>query len=272
MKRKTIFLSGGLGNNLFQIAYGEFLEQSGYEVIFQTVLTKKNMLTKLLGWSIHSNDITEKLLLDKKTLHKANIIDILFLSYHFLKKKITKDKFYKTTPSNNSRYFGYAVEGEHLNEKVFSIISNKIKKYFPHKISNKKTNTILHIRKGDFSNNCTLTDDYYIKAISDLSVQDTIIIVTDEPKILDHVKKKIHSNVELSNGKSMLDDFFTIFNSKNAIMSNSTYCYWACILGNVDNVFFPSRISTTQDWFFHLNAKNSKKIECQFISELESSQ
>ncbi|MER5139605.1 MULTISPECIES: alpha-1,2-fucosyltransferase [Enterobacterales] len=270
MKRKTvIFLSGGLGNNLFQIAYGEYLNQNGYHVCYNTYLTQKNIVTKFLGWSIHKNEITSKLLMSKTRSDKLNVIDIIFLAYTLFKKKIKHDNLHSTPEVPTERYFGYATQGNHLNKKIFSILANKINMIFHEKISKEKKGTVLHIRRGDFSKDCSLADEYYINSLEKMKIKDEVIIVTDTPKIMGHVKKYISENARLSNGKSMLDDFFVILNAEKVIMSNSTYCYWACILGNVKQVTFPNRISKNKNWFLSLNEIPSQKITCRFLSEME---
>ncbi|MEQ2025037.1 alpha-1,2-fucosyltransferase [Xenorhabdus szentirmaii] len=269
MKKKTIFLGGGLGNNLFQIAYGEFLTQKGYHICYNSYLTKKNIITKLLGWSIHNNEITHRLLKDKNVSDSINLMDIIFLAFSFFNKKITHDNLYNAPESNSKRYFGYALQGCHLRKEVFSILSQDIRQLFYDKTCQNEIDTVLHIRRGDFSKECALTDSYYIEALKRLKPQGDVIVVTDEPKIIDYVKNNIYKNVKLSSGKSMLDDFFTIFNAKNVIMSNSTYCYWACILGDVERTTYPSKISTKQDWLFSLNGITSEKINCKFLSEME---
>ncbi|WP_416777000.1 alpha-1,2-fucosyltransferase [Xenorhabdus budapestensis] len=269
MKKKTIFLGGGLGNNLFQIAYGEFLTQKGYHICYKSYLTKKNIVTKLLGWSIHNNEITKQLLKNKNVSDSINLMDVLFLAFSFFKKKMTHDNLHNAPESNGRRYFGYALQGNHLHMEVLSILSQDIRKLFYDKTCQNKIDTVLHIRRGDFSKECALADDYYIEALKNLKPQGDVIVVTDEPKIIDYVKEKIFKNVKLSDGTSMLDDFFTIFNAKNVIMSNSTYCYWACVLGDVERVIYPSKISTKQDWFFSLNGISTEKINCKFLSEME---
>lgn len=267
-KNKIIFLGGGLGNNLFQIAYGEFLSKKGYNIQYNLFLTQKNILTTLLGWSIHRNEITNQLLKDKNVTNKINLIDIIFLIFSFIKKRIANEKLYNISESEEKRYFGYAVQGPHLNKEIFDLLSLKIRNSFQNKIKNNVNNTIMHIRRGDFSREYSLTDDYYIQALKYLKPQNNVIVVTDDSNIITHVKENIFQNAKLSDGKSMVDDFFTIFNAKNIIMSNSTFCYWACILGNAEKVTYPSKISTNQGWFFNLNNTQSKEISCNFLSEM----
>ncbi|EJV2652401.1 alpha-1,2-fucosyltransferase [Vibrio vulnificus] len=269
MKEVTIFLSGGLGNNLFQIAYGEYLDSKGYSVSYNSYLTKKNWITKKLGWSIHRNEIAEHIIKNMNVVEELSITDTVFLVCKFIQKKIINSKCYYAPDYSGRRYFGYAAIGNHLKGEVFSTISEKIRVIFRNKIIPGRNETVLHIRRGDFSKECSLGDSYYIDAIKKIKSTTPIIVVTDDPSIIDYVRDNIHENVILSKGESMLDDFFTIFNAKKVIMSNSTYCYWACVLGNVEFVTYPERISNKQEWLFCLNNIPSESIKCDFISEME---
>lgn len=271
MKKVKIFLCGGFGNNLFQISYGEYLESKGFDVIYNCYLTRRNFLTKWLGWAVHNNEITGRLLDRKNTQAHINVIDIIYLFCSFFCKKISGKKFYNIPESVRGRYFGYAAIGPHLNKEVIGRISRDIRKlYIETAIKCVSTvDTVLHIRRGDFSPDCSLTASYYVAAIEKLGHPKSVTVVTDDHSMMDYIKQNISQNVKLSNGVSMLDDFFVIFNAKNVIMSNSTYCYWACILGNVERVTYPSRISTTQKWVFGLDNLVADEISCNFLSELE---
>jgi hypothetical protein len=265
----TIYVSGGLGNNLFQIAYAEYLRQLGYDIRFNTCLIKQNWFTKGLRWTIHKNEITEKLLKDENVSNKLSVSDLVFLICEFVKKKITKKNYYKIPKTVTKRYFGYAAIGNHLESRIINILSKKIECLFSDKIAKVKEDTVLHIRRGDFPLNCSLDDSYYKNAINMLGVVGTIKLVTDDPKVINYVKANINKNVKLSNANNMIDDFFYIFNAKNVIMSNSTYCYWACVLGNVQFVIHPSRINSRQNWILQLNDILSKEIKCKFLSEVD---
>ena len=48
-----IYLQGGFGNVLFQLVHYLSLKNRGYSPVFIDILTKENLITKLLGWKIH---------------------------------------------------------------------------------------------------------------------------------------------------------------------------------------------------------------------------
>ena len=48
---------GGLGNNLSQLFFAYTLQSKGFEVEVNNYLCSKNILTKILKWSIHDQSV-----------------------------------------------------------------------------------------------------------------------------------------------------------------------------------------------------------------------
>ncbi|MEI8605394.1 alpha-1,2-fucosyltransferase [Pseudoalteromonas sp. B160] len=183
-------------------------------------------------------------------------------------KKITKDNLF-SAPNNYSkkRYYGYYAKGKHLNENIFLKLRNIIIKNNDSSIKPKNANfCAIHLRRGDFPKNYALTLDYYASALKCIDWVDEYILVTDSRTVYDEVKLKLKCNIHLSSASNMKDDFFEMFNAKNIIMSNSTFCYWATVLGESQYIVHPDKISTDIDWFFYLNKKSSS-IFSTFESE-----
>mgnify|MGYP001971546569 CR=1 FL=1 len=53
--KKNIWLMGGFGNVLFQILAFNVLSKNNNSIFFVNVLTKKNTITKFIGWTIHES-------------------------------------------------------------------------------------------------------------------------------------------------------------------------------------------------------------------------
>ena len=53
--KKNIWLMGGFGNVLFQILAFNVLSKNNNSTFFANVLTKKNTITKFIGWTIHES-------------------------------------------------------------------------------------------------------------------------------------------------------------------------------------------------------------------------
>jgi len=267
--KRYIYLAGGFGNNLFQICYGLHLERKGYQVIYKTFLLRKNVFTKILGWSIHSDEMIESLLIERDCDSNINLTDLFFLASSMMFKKIFKSSRYEIDDKTikNKRYFGYCVKGEHLSDAIFSELrAQLISLNIEHAREHHNDCCCLHLRRGDFTDNHRLSVDYYLDAVEKIDGLKDINLVTDDPTIFDLIKERFDIKLNISQQSSMKGDFFELFNSKTVIMSNSTFCYWAVVLGNADFVVSPNRISTTVPWLFHLN-KKFESIDCLFESE-----
>lgn len=263
---KIIYLAGGLGNNLFQVSYGYYLESKGFDVVYNTSLLRNNVITKYLKWSVHENQILSSLLSGKKCTNEIGFYDFTYLIYTFIKKKITKDNLYRAPNYKRyNRFFGYFAIGEHLNDDVFFKLRQRILS-IEEKSPEKLNDVTIHIRRGDFSENVILGYDYYRGALDLVKEKGNILLVTDDKKILKDVKVALGCEISLSNAKSMKEDFFHIFHSKVVVMSNSTFCYWASVLGEAEMLLFPDRINAKSDWIFVIN-KNSIKVDSSFLSE-----
>ena len=83
-KRIDIFLMGGTGNNLFQLALGSEFERRGYKVRYNTFLRKQNFATRILGWSIHEDKLINYFLESESTVSKLSFSELLKLVYTFI--------------------------------------------------------------------------------------------------------------------------------------------------------------------------------------------
>ena len=75
---KYVWLMGGFGNVLFQGFAAYVLQERGNHVEMIDNLTRKSLITRILGWSIHDNKINSSFLDGIKT--KKTPSTILFIS------------------------------------------------------------------------------------------------------------------------------------------------------------------------------------------------
>lgn len=108
---------------------------------------------------------------------------------------------------------------------------------------------VLHVRETDYTQvNAFLGYSVYKQIIDEAGFSD-VIIVTDNSEC-DTVKRLIADGCTLntqgtvntfsvlSDDRSMYD-FYTLLNSENIAISQSSYSWWAAFLGSHKNVFFP---------------------------------
>lgn len=137
----------------------------------------------------------------------------------------------------------YYVENKDFLRHIFSIKNNKPLN------SNK---LVVHIRETDYIQlNLFPGYDYY-KSIIKHSGYNDVIIVTDNSDSTT-IKKLVSEGCTL-NSKGYVDtfmhhsdsrgmeDFYTLLFSENIFISQSSFSWWACFLGDHKKIFFPSSV------------------------------
>ncbi len=96
------------------------------------------------------------------------------------------------------------------------------------------TSVALHIRRGDYLNlghiYKNLDIDYYIKALNSLDKVDTVIITSDDITWCRKNFQMLPYKIIFSPLGDHLHDFALLALSKNLIMSNSSFSWWAAYL------------------------------------------
>lgn len=271
MKHKAvIYLFGGMGNNLFQLALGQHLVSQGYVVEYNNALTKKNLATKIMGWTIHNDELMTRLLANEVVHNSLKLSDFIFLAYKILqsKLKLTNLNIYsehslKLKSIFHMRYFGYYQSGVHLNETVYVSLSNRLKKLNLKK--HKDVQVVVHCRRGDFDKSMLLTPSYYSEALTAIKRFEThdfpIYFFSDDPTAKNEIELVTFSLFKTYEGENRaINDFLCILNATTVVASNSTFCYWAIALGSSTNIVIPYYLSVNKKWDLPLFNKNVTKI------------
>ena len=170
----------------------------------------------------------------KKLIEKLSVKKILFLDGYF---------------NQNWNY-------TNLNE-VFKVLKLKPIKLNKKHLKICNDDVIVHIRGGDFLkiknlNICTI--QYYRKAIDNARSRgfNTFKVICEDQiygkKIIKEIKKSFH-NIEISllRSDSIKNDFNIIRSSRLAILSYSTFSWWASFLSTSKTEFLvPSNFSSTE--------------------------
>jgi hypothetical protein len=271
----TIYLCGGLGNNMFQLCLGEFLMSQGIKVTYNDTLTKKNYLTKRLGWTIHKNDLINKLLEGKDIGTSLGVVDCLFLlREYFFNKLLNRNSYiyiHKKNYQKNTRLWNYAAIGVHMNKANIQLFKEYCSKRVDELrvLTNQSNYAVVHVRKGDFLSHSRLNNSYYKEALKYVAKDINIYLVSDCPELLPKLEEEYGRSLYLKDGNSMTEDFVTIINASIIISSNSTFCFWASVLSDAELIIHPERISEYKSYFLPFIDRNSKVISCTFESELD---
>jgi hypothetical protein len=294
---KVILISGGFGNQLFQVSLYNQLVQSGHRDVFIDISFYKsqNSILYFLHRKIKGipkrkfyfeNEFTNviisqkellKLCFNKKYLFHIKFLE-LFLPHRYiykLSKRVTiiNDKNYEEINKTSELliYDGYWQAAQFIfDQKEFMniLIRNRFNNILE---KNSGPNVVLHVRRGDqatyFSKGTytILTNIYYDNALNLLQKCgvsiDNITICSDD---INWCKKNMTNfedkySITYSSNSTMIEDFFLMSNSKYLISSNSTFSFLAGYLGDCKIMFIPKRWYIRKPFNFINNFSNIKE-------------
>ena len=273
-KVRIVRLMGGIGNQMFQYAFGKALEiKTGQKVLFDK-LSFEELKTSIINnkkenangvvmrdyaldlFNINSDEFSNLLQIGscKKTIYEKN-------AFIYDKKLLKKQK---------SAYY----EGYFQNENYFKDIKEIIKKEFKFpdisakdefnqnwlkKINTCENPVFIHLRRGDYVNlGWDLSIDYYknaIKYIKEHVKNPTFFVFGQDCK--EFINKEF-SNIDAifeiigeENSKNNEDwkDITLMLECKHAIIANSTFSWWGAWLGKANDgiVAAPTPFVNNQD-------------------------
>ena len=235
-------LAGGLGNQLFQLAYGISLSLGmGSHVRFLEPVKGRTVAIEWLGISTR---VPHAFWLENEeigivTYTECNcLVSSIYKEPSFVSRPITDFK----TNTNISGYF--------QSESFFIDNQAVIQKYILDRLSLTSDYTLndasainLHVRLGDFYRSRRarkfhglINDSYISKALSRFnffSHESELRIITDDP---DSLQKTIPNSLRLAStvisSSSALKDLRILTESSSLIISNSTFSWWGAYLSS----------------------------------------
>ena len=249
-------LMGGLGNQMFQYAFGKGLEKAtGEKVIYDKSwfdVAKKNIVN-------YRGENSDGVVIRNYNLDIFNI-NIPFADKKQIetcKKYIHETKEFEYDKNLLKKHKSAIYKGYFQNEKYFKSICEDIKKDFTfpaipnddtsninwlQKIKECENPVFIHLRRGDYVNlGWDLSADYYKRAV------EYIKKYVNNPKFFifgqdceDFIKAEFNTdNFEIigeNNSKNGEDwkDIALMFECKHAIIANSTFSWWAAWLGRAN--------------------------------------
>lgn len=263
--KQYVFLEGGLGNQLYMIAYANYLKEQGYaevELITRPVKKKKG----------DTNDKTKRWLLTE--LPNLLGIKLLFFWHRYIFSflaRLPKLPFYKLffssifavhqepfrkwhifmpTITGVARYnlhIGYFQSYKYISEDFLKRASKAIEALAPKKqnFNISRQDVAVHIRRGDFFTNGNeaifkrIECSYYLKGLAYISERQKInkvYIFSDDFQAIeaDIQEIKKHYTVEVVSGQTVLDDMNTLQKFNNFVIGNSTFSWWGAMLASAE--------------------------------------
>jgi hypothetical protein len=259
----TLYLMGGLGNNLFQLNFATNLRDAGNTVLIDTTLLSKNSLrARIRGWSAHDSKQDLKslgLLGDIQQVERAIIFSGLGIASKFFRAQIAGVKYYgRHAPAVDTctarHLFGYFHLNNTPNRNFLELLRSRATEYVAARPdlqatlnhAKDKSLPVVHVRGGDFAKNSQLMmqSDYYSKA---LEACESVLLVTDDVATAEKVligKKKI-----LPSTQSSIDHFIILALAEKKVLANSTFSWWAAeIGGSCQMIIEPRTFYVNQNW------------------------
>lgn len=229
MRVITIYLMGGLGNNLFQYNYGEYLRNEwGVFVKYNNYLCMNNIVTRIKGFTLHDWVLP-------RLLNEQDFLNEFHYSIFFggLKLNCFDASWMKTCEFPKANHlFGYFQDLKfHKNNIHISLDPYILEKY------TQPVDWVVHLRFGD-ANNRMQNIKYYTEVLQSIGPYKNILVVTDDKLKSSALVGQFTSNFVVQR-QSVLDDFFTLAAAKSLAVAPSTYSWWASRLGRADKIIYP---------------------------------
>lgn len=236
-KNINLFLSGGLGNVLFQFIAASYLkEHKSKNVIINDTLVNKNFITNnILNWKIHPF-IANKLFRDKfQYSNKFHLVGLLNLFFSKLLKKPFVDSVYQRTNfydlhSDYKFLLGYYQNLKFYDDVWFDSKLNEIAMFFDIKLH---TNRIVVHYRGTDSIWAKNNSYYYERIFHEIkTLNNKVYFVTDDKiKCIEAIKEFKITNYSFFNS-NIKDDFKFLAESQTIYCSPSTFSWWSSIINS----------------------------------------
>ena len=238
----TIFLQGGLGNQLFQYAFGlRLANKHKLDVRYSTILLDLKLpgVTKR-SFALHG------LLENHKIVGFLKSLLLLMLS-QLNKKYLINDKNYKEI--NKVKYVigyfqDYEVVEENWNEIEYRMGKSQLYAELVNVNSSVEKYIGIHVRRGDYISSDSankyhglLSNEYFVKSVKLCQKQEKLnsikIVTDDETAVIDLIRdlQKDQNEVKVYNG-NLVSDLKMLVNSKVLILSNSSFSWWAAFISS----------------------------------------
>jgi hypothetical protein len=257
--QKKIFLMGGVGNQLFQIARAYQYSLDGKNPCLLHLGKKKNLIYKLINFTNHDiwlniEELSSSL---DVTYREINNYDVFRLFIIFLKKKLGLDSYFdkeyfdlkgNILNTNLSKIdVGYFQTLNHVSKESLLTVADKTVQVLDINNEVEVSDFAVHIRGEKFQGARKETPSK-LQPIDGLQISQyckkedlSYRIVTNDPDYVASIFPDFNEK-SIYKGKSALDDFIFLLSSKNLFISNSTFTVWAALCSehkNIESIFAP---------------------------------
>ncbi|WP_330214212.1 alpha-1,2-fucosyltransferase [Pseudomonas sp. AM8] len=265
---KSVMLQGGLGNQLFQLAWAKYAES----VLGETVLCdSKALLSKGAHGGIqlsdlidfdHSRFVEGGVFFEQGVVAKAarlitRKLNIRRLGDYLLNDYDAETEFADALDGVNCRfhfgYFQYVQSALFLRNKLRPLILDKNAQLIAKGRKLYSNSVGVHVRRGDFllskdPRHKVMDEKYYLKAIQSFKGRE-FVIFTDDKAWCEKVFEGQHFKICGLLGaevKPAIADFLSLICCKDYIIGSSTFAWWAAFLSlNSHPVVYMPRVNVS---------------------------
>ncbi len=263
----TVVIQGGLGNQLFQYAYGRALIEMGKEVIFNISFYDTNTKYTKREFLLDKFCIPESIRFTKELPPPQKLLTRII-------NKIDIDRRVRYVPINPKKD-GYLADGYYVSEKYFAHIRDLILKEltlknpsplykeWEERINSATTPLMIHARRTDHVANKTFTlidESYYEKAITYFDKDCEVFGFSDNAEWLRSAFPGRTITMVSGNGLTDYEELMLMSLGQNFIIANSTYSWWGSWLSTQKD----KKIVILKKWyrsFFWRKANNDVAFE-----------
>jgi len=249
-----VTLKGGLGNQLFQYAFGKWLEKEHNHSVFFDTRGLSNAISPR-QFELHFFRLFEfdqgKFISQNKDLLK--VFPKIATSYYTRTGKIINEQNFQIESPKRALYADFWQKSLFVNSiidqsNLFRFRNEKIKEW-PELISKDVESVGIHIRGTDYLNHprlINLSKSYFETAINRLKQHlstPQFYVFTDDLKHAKEVLQNLPYTLVASS--SGIQDFYQLSNCKHQIISNSTFSWWAAMINSHPNKL----VVSPRNWF-----------------------
>ena len=232
----TFVVQGGLGNQLFQYAYGRALMACGKDVVFDTSFFEADHKYTKRPYLLDKFLIGDVIKTTKE--HRQQNLFTRIINKIDIDRKVRYVAISKDADN-------YIADGYYVSEKYFkdirdSILSEVVLKNpselfltWKAKIQSAKNPLMIHARRTDHVANKTFTlldEHYYKKAIQYFDDDCEIFGFSDAPEWLHGILPNKKITIVSGQGLTECEEMLLMSLGKNFIIANSTYSWWGAWL------------------------------------------
>lgn len=291
-RQKYVRLSGGLGNNLFQLAFAFHLARA-YELAVEVFRISNRNFTgnSTLSWNFQRNDEEAKSLFESFGFLKGyfsksckNRFQEAFFTPGSRVRNIVTLRSLRNCPFNNDSCW-YPSDWQSINYDIFSgyfqnanLVLNLQKDFFDSLLNaieeksddeyvsmSKEFEACIQVRRGDYRFHKEtiglLKDQFFLEAIESLGFNPSIaeiLIVTDEPEACQNLSKLLpRSRIVGPLEVTPVTAIMMLAASKRLVISNSSLAWWGGLLARK---FGEAKVIAPDRWKIEVCAQHGSTV------------